>query len=146
MGSASYKKSRIVSPDEEDFFPLNLQIHPRVRFLYYHGSSSRLGDWAEIITVVKATEKGFDVFRNVSSVGKADLVIKNDKHTINIDVKIGERVRDRSLWYWKQQSDKIADGCYGVAVMPLATGIEIRWFRSRKGKLICPPGYESIWD
>lgn len=54
-------------------------------------SSSRRGDLAELIAVQGLMERGFEVFRNVSCVGPADLVawniLKPDNPPQLIDVK-----------------------------------------------------------
>lgn len=43
-------------------------------------SSSRRGDLAEMIAVADLMERGYEVFRNVSCVGPADLTIWNTSH------------------------------------------------------------------
>lgn len=50
-------------------------------------SKSRIGDISELVAVTWLLNQGYEVFRNVSSVGPIDLIALNSGELLKIDVK-----------------------------------------------------------
>ena len=133
---------------------MDLQVCPA----YAAMTDSRKGDYLEHYVVSRLLKEGAEVFRNVSCVGKADLVAKLKDQDIYypFDVKgkqLMPKTADRDLenprMYWVLtggQARKNCDEVYLILVTPDSGGFQINWRTDRKGNLQCPPGWEKMFD
>lgn len=105
----------------------------------------RLGDLGEQWVYLLAAWKGCEVFPNINSTGKTDIILKHpDKGMIEIDVKVSSWCKNtKGNWWWNTSNAcKVKPPVYAVVVMPSGdiTGWSVRW---RKG--YAPPGWEDFW-
>lgn len=129
-----------------------MRYHPEIYSLAMKGAcSSRLGDWAEHKAASFAMSKGADVYRNVSCVGPADIVIRANDLLFAIDVKLSHRrfENGRKPRWCQTKASSIRRNVYGVMVIPAASGIWYRWFNVQVNKYRCdpihPPGLRDFW-
>jgi len=57
-------------------------------------NTSKKGDQSELLACAWLLEQGYEVFRNVSSVGPIDIIAVNEDETILIDVKTCSLMKD----------------------------------------------------
>ena len=84
-----------------------------------------------------AWRKGAEVFRNIGSTGKTDLVIDYKGSLYKCDVK--SKKKDRGKCYTVRNIGSVAAGVYMIAVHPLTQ--KISWHPKT-----VPPGLENFWD
>jgi hypothetical protein len=115
-------------------------------------SSNRTGDYWEHHVMMKAWEKGAEIFPNLGCDGKTDMVLKIDGSLYEIDVKTMRWNFIKGCWH---SSHKVhAPGVYAVHVNP-ETRV-IRWAfehgctgnnkNPSNNRYQCPPGLEGFWD
>ena len=101
------------------------------------------GDYWEYWVLLKAVERGAEVFKNASCTGNTDLILRINDQIVCCDVKQMKWDSDKNVW--RQEWFDIPDNVYGVAVNPETE--EIRWYRNRNRKTFkCPPGLEDFWN
>lgn len=115
---------------------------------------SRKGDYIEQYVITKLMAKGVEVFKNVSCVGKTDLVARRPGEEVYypFDVK-SKRLRagkyKNSFTHWNLsggQARKNVDTVYLIAVSPDIKGYVIEWHIDKGKKMYCPPGWETLFD
>ena len=93
--------------------------------------------------LLKAVERGAEVFKNASCTGNTDLILRINDQIVCCDVK--QMKWNAVEGVWRQESKYIADNIYGIAVNPETE--EIRWYRHKDRKTFkCPPGLEDFWN
>jgi len=91
----------------------------------------------ELTVCRDALLRGADVFRNVSCVGKADLIFMKEGMVLKVDVKT-LKFDPRSNTY-ASNSDKPLPGIYHVF-------IDAEKWKPRWNKRHVPEGWEDFWD
>ena len=114
-------------------------------------TKANIGDYWEYHVCLEAKLRDADVFKNVFTNGKTDIVLLINGQYVSIDVKA-------KRWCYKQgifkanHGDKLGEGVYGVAVDP--SDKKVSWYlkpslhksSNRPDKYKCPPGLEDFWD
>lgn len=121
-------------------------------------SRKRRGDVAEAFAEYQALLRGFEVHRNISSVGLVDMVFVIDDVPYLIDAKLAKWEDNGDGTYrWKAKNCQyVKQPIWPLVVVPENTGWFCAWpnaprVPSRGGnvdtiKLYCPPGLERCWD
>ena len=106
-------------------------------------SCSRTGDYWEHHVMMKAWEKGAEIFPNLGCDGKTDMVLKIDGSLYEIDVK---QMKWHQAGYWCSVKKVHAPGVWAVWVNPETRAV--RWPYMGGGSRVfqCPPGLEDFWD
>ena len=94
--------------------------------------------------LLKAVERGAEVFKNSSCTGNTDLILRINNQLVCCDVK--QMKWNSESGVWRQEHNKNpADNVYCIAVNPETQ--EIRWYRYNDKKTFkCPPGLEDFWN
>ena len=105
-------------------------------------STKRLGDLAEQWVCLLAAWKGAEVFPNINSTGKTDLLMIIDDRTIQIDVKCDQMCYTRGRWR-NTHSGCVSKPVYPVAVTPGGdiASWTVRWIQGRE-----PSGLKDFWS
>ena len=100
---------------------------------------NRKGDYWELYVSMIAMEKGAEVYRNMSCVGKTDIVLEiNGKHyPINVKAMC-ERSKAYPGRYYHETLNKLPEDVYMVSVNPVTR--DICWHHNR-----IPAGLEDFW-
>ena len=91
----------------------------------------------ELTVCRDAMLRGADVFKNVSCVGKVDLIIAKDGEAIRIDVKTPKFCKRRKTW--TSNSCKPISGIYHVLINPDT-------WKPRWNCKHIPIGWEEFWN
>jgi hypothetical protein len=91
----------------------------------------------ELTVCRDALLRGADVFRNVSCVGKADLVFVKEGDVLKVDVKT--LYLDPRTNTYASNSEKPLPGIYHVL-------IDNENWKPRWNKRHVPPGWENFWE
>ena len=115
-------------------------------FTIYQIERNLLGDLCEHHVALEAAKRGAKVYKNISCVGYADLILEIDDRFIPIDVKCK---------FWNKSGNSFRSKlttarCHAVCVVPDdVNGWQISWPMKRGGKTDahrnCPEGLESFW-
>ena len=115
-------------------------------FQIYQIERNLLGDLCEHYVALEAAKRGAKVYKNISCVGYADLILEIDNRFIPIDVKA--RI-------WSEQTNRFRSKlntarCQVVCVVPDdVNGWQISWPLKKGGKTDehrnCPEGLEHFW-
>ncbi len=94
---------------------------------------SRLGDMAEHWVALLAAWKGAEVYPNLNSTGKSDLIMVVDGVAYQLDVKLA---RPNSTGGWRGNTDTVKDPVIPVLVIPTGDISEwrVQWIRNRHPK------------
>ena len=116
-------------------------------FQIYQLEKNTLGDLCEYHVALEAAKRGAKVYKNISCVGYADLILEIDNRFIPIDVKAR---------FWSEQTNSFRSKlntarCQAVCVEPDdKNGWKISWPLKHGGKtnehLNCPEGLEAFWE
>ena len=114
---------------------------------------NRLGDCGEHVACALALCKGAEVFKNISGVGPADLIIKPKETNLlyEIDVKTANFVKEQNRWEVNKGGD-LAVGSWLVVFIPEKGNPHVRWPYTHGGSntgnrpFVCPPGLEDFWN
>jgi hypothetical protein len=114
-------------------------------------SPANKGDYWEYHVCLEATLRNAEVFKNLFSNGKTDIILKINGQYVSIDVK-AKKWDPESGIFRAANGDKIGEGVHGVAVDP--SDKKVSWFlrpgvsksSKRPDKYRCPPGLEDFWD
>ena len=87
----------------------------------------------------KALERGAEVFKNISCVGKVDMRIDWNGQSLPCDVKAKCARGQNKKLYYQDTLNKIPEDVYMVCVDP--TDGSIAWHTKR-----IPEGWEDFWD
>lgn len=80
------------------------QIHNGQKGLAGSGlSKNKVGGIAELSVCADLLKRGYEVFRNVSSDGKVDVIAIKGKQILDIDIKTGYKVLNGNLLYPKNK-------------------------------------------
>ncbi len=104
---------------------------------------SRLGDMSEQWVYLLAAWKGCEVFPNINSTGKTDIIIKHPLlGVIEIDVKTSTWNHQQQGWR-REGSHVKEDGVWAVEVTPEGdiADWKVSWGYNR-----VPPGWENFWS
>ena len=107
-------------------------------------SCNRTGDYWEYHVMMKAWEKGAEIFPNLGCDGKTDMVLKIDGSLYEIDVK---QMKWHQKGYWCSVKKVHAPGVWAVWVNPETR--DVRWPYTGGGSSRipqCPPGLEDFWN
>ena len=115
-------------------------------FQIYQLEKNLLGDLCEYQVAVEAAKRGAKVYKNISCVGYADLILEIDNRFIPIDVKARFWVPEKNSFRSKHSTAR----CQAVCVEPDdANGWRISWPLKKGGKTdehrIYPEGLEHFW-
>ena len=115
-------------------------------FQIYQIERNTLGDLCEYHVALEAAKRGAKVYKNISCVGYADLILEIGEKLIPIDVKA--RFWDTETQAFKTKANTAR--CQVVCVTPNdVNGWEISWPLKRGGKTDehanCPEGLETFW-
>ena len=103
-------------------------------------NSSRMGDYWEYHVMCKALERGAEVFKNISCVGKIDMRIDWNGQSLPCDVKAKvERNKSYPGKYYQDTLNVIPEDVYMVCVDP--TDGSVSWHTQR-----VPEGWEDFWN
>ena len=91
-----------------------------------------------MLVSLAAWRKGAEVFRNIGSTGKTDLVIDYKGGLYKCDVKSRKKIRGGAS-YSVRNIASVAPGVYMIAVHPITQ--QISWHPKT-----VPPGLENFWD
>ena len=115
-------------------------------FTIYQIERNLLGDLCEHYVALEAAKRGAKVYKNISCVGYADLILEIDNRFIPIDVKAR---------FWSEQTNSFRSKlntarCQVVCVVPDdVNGWQISWPLKKGGKTDqhrnCPEGLEHFW-
>lgn len=114
-------------------------------------TSSNIGDFWEYHVCLEAKLRNAEVFKNLFTNGKTDIVLFINGQCVSIDVKV-KKWSYRDNIFAASHGDQIGEGVYGVAVDP--SNKKVSWFlkhgiqksSTRPDKYQCPPGLEDFWD
>jgi len=116
-------------------------------FQIYQIERNTLGDLCEYHVALEAAKRGAKVYKNISCVGYADLILEIGEKFIPIDVKSRIWVDEKNSFRTKANTAL----CQVVCVEPDdINGWKISWPLKRGGKTIehanCPEGLEAFWE
>lgn len=104
---------------------------------------SRLGDLSEQWVYLLAAWKGCEVFPNVNSTGKVDIILKHPElGLLEIDVKTS--TWNKQLNRWRREGSHVKEeGVWPVEVTPEGdiANWKVSWGYNR-----VPPGWENFWS
>lgn len=104
---------------------------------------NRLGDLSEQWVYLLAAWKGCEVFPNINSTGKTDIIIKHPVlGTIEIDVKTSTWNHQQQAWR-REGSHVKEQGVWAVEVTPEG---DIADWKVNWGFKRVPPGWENFWS
>ena len=104
---------------------------------------SRLGDLSEQWVYLLASWKGFEVFPNINSTGKTDIILKHPTlGIIEIDVKTSTWNHQTNRWR-REGCHVVEEGVWPVEVTP--EGDIANWKVSWGHKRV-PPGWDNFWS
>lgn len=108
-------------------------------------NNKRLGDLGEQWVYLLAAWKGCEVFPNINSTGKTDIILKHpERGMIEIDVKVASWSMSRGNGWWNaSNASKVQAPVYAVVVEPRGdiAGWSVRWRKDHE-----PPGWEDFWS
>ena len=117
--------------NQEKIGPKSINVNP-----------SRDGDYWEYYVSLEAWKRGAEVFRNLGSSGKVDLVLLKDGETLLCDVKQNAQYRTHAPTpdydYYQTGLSKVQDNVYMICVHPIS--LTINWNTKR-----VPAGWEDFW-
>ena len=113
----------------------------------------RLGDIGEHFVCAMALYNGAEVYKNISGVGPADLVIKPKETGLlyEIDVKTASWNKEKGSWE-ADNTHRVKPPQWAVAFIPEKDNPHIRWPYIHGGDnrgnrpFKCPPGLEDFWN
>ena len=116
-------------------------------FQIYQIERNTLGDLCEYHVALEAAKRGAKVYKNISCVGYADLILEIDDRFIPIDVKARYWVDEKNSFRTKASTAL----CQVVCVEPDdVNGWTISWPLKHGGKtsehVNCPEGLEAFWE
>ena len=105
-------------------------------------NTTRDGDYWEYYVSLEAWKRGAEVFRNLGSSGKVDLILLKDGETLLCDVKQKAQYRiynhPPDYDYHQTGLSKVEKDVYMICVHPISQGIS--WNSKR-----VPLGWEDFW-
>ena len=105
-------------------------------------NKKRDGDYWEYYVSLEAWKRGAEVFRNLGSSGKVDLILLKDGETLLCDVKQKAQYRIHNTRpnhdYHQSGLSTVAEDVYMICVHPVS--LEITWNTKR-----VPLGWEDFW-
>jgi len=115
-------------------------------FQIYQLEKNILGDLCEYHVALEAAKRGAKVYKNISCVGYADLILEIDNRFIPIDVKARFWNKDKNGFQTRAYSAR----CQVVCVEPDdLNGWTVSWPLKHGGKtskhVNCPEGLEAFW-
>ncbi len=116
-------------------------------FQIYQLEKNTLGDLCEYHVALEAAKRGAKVYKNISCVGYADLILEIDDRFIPIDVKARFWNKDKNGFQTRAYSAR----CQVVCVEPDdLNGWTVSWPLKHGGKtsehVNCPEGLEAFWE
>ena len=105
-------------------------------------NKTRDGDYWEYYVSLEAWKRGAEVFRNLGSSGKVDLILLRNGETLLCDVKQNAQYRiynsPPDYGYHQTGLSKVENNVYMVCVHPVT--LKIHWNTKR-----VPKGWEDFW-
>ena len=94
---------------------------------------------------MEALERGAAVFRNTTSTGDTDIVLRINGKYIAIDVK-AKKWNYKSGYWASPNGDTIPKHVYGVGVDPETK--KVSWYKlnGSRTEYNCPQGLEDFWE
>lgn len=93
--------------------------------------------------MMKAWEKGAEIFPNLGCDGKTDMVLKIDGSLYEIDVK---QMKWHHAGYWSSAKKVHTPGVWAVWVNPETRAIRWAYEHGSNKRFQCPPGLEDFWN
>ena len=114
-------------------------------------TNSNKGDFWEYHVCLEAKLRNAEVFKNLFTNSKTDIVLKINGQYVSIDVKC-KKWCYTSGTFKAHHGENLGEGVYGVAVDP--SNKKVCWYlkpgqnhsSKRFDKYQCPPGLEDFWD
>ena len=114
-------------------------------------TKKNIGDFWEYHVCLEAKLRKAEVFKNLFTNGKTDIILKINGQYVSIDVKV-KKWSKRDGVFQANNGQRLGEGVYGVAVNP--SDKTVSWYLkhgvtkscSRPDKYRCPPGMEDFWD
>jgi hypothetical protein len=104
---------------------------------------SRLGDLSEQWVYLLAAWKGCEVFPNINSTGKTDIILKHPEYGI-IEIDVKTSTWNHQINKWRREGSHVKEeGVWPVEVTPDGdiANWKVSWGFNRT-----PPGWENFWS